>query len=142
LTHAAQAPDTHLSGVPRLSRNLIGSAHRGHHVARIRGDVRAAAFPITAQLEVFTRWTSAHGKYRVTLRLQDLTGNMVSQMVLPPESDIPNPLQAFDLILGHCHLEFPEPGKYDLVMLANDEEITRDAFYAYLLREKLERHDP
>jgi hypothetical protein len=98
--------------------------------------VQATRYPFSVQLEVFTRWTSAHGKYQVTLQLQDLAGNVVSQTVLPAEFDMPDPLHAFDLILGHCQLEFPEPGKYDVVMLANDEEIARDAFYAYLLREE------
>jgi hypothetical protein len=98
--------------------------------------VQAMQYPFPVQLEVFTRWTSAHGKYVVTLQLQDLAGNVVSQNVLPTEFDMPDPLQAFDLILGHCQLEFPEPGKYDVVMLANDEEIARDAFFAYLLREE------
>jgi hypothetical protein len=103
--------------------------------------VQATSYPFAVQLEVFTRWTSAHGKYQVTLQLQDLAGNVVSQMALPTEFDMADPLQAFDLILGHIQLEFPEPGKYDLVMLANDEEIARDAFYAYLLREEPAPHE-
>jgi hypothetical protein len=29
------------------------------------------------------------------------------------------------------HLLIPEPGKYDLLLLANAEEVVRDVFWAY-----------
>src|SRR5262245_13649690 len=47
--------------------------------------VQATTYPHSALLEVFTRWTSAHGKYQVAFQLQDLAGNVVSQSVLATE---------------------------------------------------------
>ncbi len=92
----------------------------------------AAHYPVTADLSVFMHWTSAHGVYRVEMQLRDLEGNVVWTHRLGELYEASDPLKPTLIKLLHLDLVYPRPGKYDIVMLANDEEVVRDVFWAEL----------
>jgi hypothetical protein len=99
--------------------------------------VMSSVYPTKTVLALFARWTSAHGDYQLELQLQDLEGNVLWREVPPTAWPMNDPLQAFDLILHNLEVEFPAAGKYDMVLLANGEEIIRDSFFAHRARERV-----
>lgn len=92
--------------------------------------VRMTKFPAKVALPIFFRWTSGHGKYEVEFSLEDMDGVVVSRFTIPGAYDMPDPLEAYELIAHDVPFTFPRPGRYDLVVNANGEEVVRDAIYA------------
>lgn len=89
-------------------------------------------FPVGHNLGVFARWTSAHGDYRVEVQLQAPEGNVVWREGPQEPWSLNDPLRLYDLKFNLC-VVFPEPGAYDIVILANDEEVARQPFMAEVL---------
>ena len=109
--------DTVLVGLPRMY------AH--HH------------FPSAAPLGVFARWSSAHGEYQVELQLVTPAGEVVWKEGPPEPWRMPDPLMTYDLKLT-VNVVFPGPGFYDLLLLANGDEVARQRFEAKLVTAKKE----
>lgn len=82
-------------------------------------------------LSVFARWTNAHGRYRVELQLRDMEGEALWRDVMDNPFDVPDPLLVVPLTLRHRVFHFPRAGKYEVVLLANGEEVTADVFWAH-----------
>jgi hypothetical protein len=92
----------------------------------------ALQYPILADLSVFMHWTSAHGTYRLELQVLDLEGNIVWNNEFEDLYEATDPLKPTLIKLLHLDIPWPRPGKYDVVVLANDEEVVRDVFWAEL----------
>jgi hypothetical protein len=95
-------------------------------------EVAVPHFPAAIDVSVFARWTAVNGAYRLEIQVQDLAdGSLVCRQVLADPLEDHDPLRVVLLTLHHIRLEFPRPGKYDVIILANDEEVVRDVFYAH-----------
>jgi hypothetical protein len=92
-------------------------------------------YPATMDLSVFARWTNAHGPYRVELQLRTLDGEVVWRDRMQNPFEAPGPLAIAPITLRHRFVSFPAPGKYEVVLLANEEEVAMDVILAHL-------HDP
>lgn len=88
-------------------------------------------FPADVDLSVFARWTNAHGRYRVELQLRDMEGEALWRDVMDNPFDVPDPLLVVPLTLRHRVFHFPRPGKYEVALLANGEEVAADVFWAH-----------
>jgi hypothetical protein len=89
-------------------------------------------FPSAGPLGVFARWSSAHGEYHVELQLVTLAGEVVWKTGPVEPWRMSDPLRTYDLKL-HVNVVFPAPGIYDLVLLANGDEVARQKFEAKLV---------
>ena len=103
----------------------------------IVGRVSARFYPTGRQLGIYARWASVHGDYLVETQLQTMEGTVVwregAQAALPMH----DPLKEFNVVLNMT-VVFPEPGMYDVVLLANGEEIARQKLAAVLETQKAE----
>jgi hypothetical protein len=90
---------------------------------------------LTAVAEVFCRITEAHGKYKITVEIQDLNTGSAIAGASGPEIDIPNRLATANVIIPIPPLPLP-PGQYDLVMFANESEIDRQKFVVQKIERK------
>ena len=92
--------------------------------------IGSVTFPLVAGVSLFVRCTSVQGAYRLELQLQDLEGEKLWHQQFEPLMESHDPLGVALLNLHHIGIFFPRPGKYELVLLANGEEVVRDVFWA------------
>jgi hypothetical protein len=95
-------------------------------------ELASASFPMVAELAFFGRWLSVHGAYEISVQLQDLEGNVIWGEKQDRLLECPNPLVVTVLTLQPLHIFFPRPGKYEIVILANNQEVVRDVFWVHL----------
>jgi hypothetical protein len=88
--------------------------------------------PAALPLGFFSRWTSAHGSYVIEIQLQAPDGGIIWQEGLPKPLLMKDPLWSYDLNLRMCPV-FPQQGAYDLVLLANGEEMARQQLRVHLV---------
>ncbi len=94
--------------------------------------VFAPQYPATFDLSVFARWTNAHGGYRVELQLRLLDGEVLWRHSMANVFEVADPLQITMLTLRHLNIAFPKPGKYDVALLANEQEVAAETVLAHL----------
>jgi hypothetical protein len=87
-------------------------------------------FPAAMTCGVFARLASAHG---IEVQLQSPEGEVFWKDGPPAPWDMSNPLVTADLRLN-LNIVFPSPGIFDVVLLANGDEISRQRFAAVLLK--------
>ena len=87
-------------------------------------------YPTVMNISVFARCSSAQGVYHLELQLQDLEGNVIWGHKFEPPFELNDPLAVGTLNLQNLGMFVPRPGKFDLVLLANGEEVVRDVFFA------------
>jgi hypothetical protein len=92
----------------------------------------AGQYPVLADLSVFMHWTSAHGIYHLEFQVRDLEGTVVWRHRFEEVYEACDPLKPTLIKLLHLDIPWPHPGKYDVLMLANGEEVVRDVFWAEL----------
>jgi hypothetical protein len=90
------------------------------------------AFPTVVTVSIFARMTSVQGTYHLEVQLQDLEGEVIWRHRLEPPLTMNDPLAVGILNLQNLGVYFPKPGKYELVLLANNEEVVRDVFWALM----------
>ncbi len=90
------------------------------------------SFPTVLSVSIFARMTSVQGTYHLEVQLQDMEGEVIWRHRLEPPLTMNDPLAVGILNLQNLGIYFPRPGKYDLVLLANNEEVVRDVFWALL----------
>jgi hypothetical protein len=95
--------------------------------------VFAPEYPMTFDLSAFCRWTNAHGSYRMELQLRTLDGDIVWRHKLERPFEANDPLQVTMVTLRHERIHFPLPGKYEIALLANEEEVASEAIVAHLV---------
>jgi hypothetical protein len=107
--------------------------HTGDHI--ILGpltDVKVLTIPAVADLSIFARWNSVQGVYQLEVQLQDLEGNVIWRKAEPKLLEWHDPITMCTLCLQHLQIYLPQPGKYDIIMLANGEEVVRDTLWVFL----------
>jgi len=91
----------------------------------------APHYPAAYDLWLFARVASTHGDYRIQVQLQNVGGDVVWQGGPQEDWSMPNPMGTYDLKLQLLPV-FPCPSKYDLVLLANGDEVARQSFETQL----------
>jgi hypothetical protein len=91
--------------------------------------IAAPAYPAQFPLAIFSRWTCGHGDYRVEVQLQTVDGEVVWRDGPAEPWHMADPLRMFDLSL-RLAVVFPAPSNFDIVILANGEEVDRHPFQA------------
>ncbi|HEY1858741.1 MAG TPA: hypothetical protein VGG61_00190 [Gemmataceae bacterium] len=89
-------------------------------------------FPMIGNLAFFAQCTTMQGSYNLELQLQDMEGGVQWRHAMDPPWECNDPLSVAYLTLQNMGIYFPRPGKYDVVLLANQEEIARVPFWARL----------
>src|SRR6266702_268780 len=101
---------------------LIGPTHQ----------VVSPVYPMVGGLSVFAQCTSMQGTYALELQLQDLEGTVHWRHHLAPPLEHHDPLDICYLKLQNLGVYFPTAGKFELVLLANGDEVARTMFWARL----------
>jgi hypothetical protein len=96
--------------------------------------VFASHYPVTEDFSVFARWTSAHGSYAVEVQLRTLDGNVLCSCKLEAPFEAHDPLQIWMIPLHHLPIQIPRPGKYEVALLANSQEVASDTLLAHKVR--------
>jgi hypothetical protein len=100
---------------------LLGPTHQ----------IGSFTYPLVANLSIFARCTSVQGSYKLELQLQDLEGEVMWRQPFERPLESQDPIAVAILNIQNQGIYFPRPGKYDLVLLANGEEVVRDVFWAH-----------
>jgi hypothetical protein len=93
--------------------------------------VFASRYPVTEDLSVFARWSNAHGAYAVEVQLRSLDGDVLWRQEMECPFEARDPLQVWIVPLPHLSIRIPEPGKYEVVLLANGQEVASDVLLAH-----------
>jgi hypothetical protein len=91
--------------------------------------ITAPNYPAQLPLAIFSRWTCGHGDYKVEVQLQTTDGEVVWRDGPEEPWKMADPLRMFDLSL-RVAVRFPSPGSFDIVILANGDEVDRHPFQA------------
>ncbi len=93
--------------------------------------VFAPEYPVVEDLSVFARWSNAHGAYPVEVQLRDLEGEVLWRGQMPEPFETSDPLQVWVLALPHLAVPIPGPGKYEVALLADGQEVAVDLLQAH-----------
>jgi hypothetical protein len=85
----------------------------------------SSQFPFVGTASFFAQVTSLRGSYHLALQLQSEEGDVIWTNKLDPPLQRQDPLQISSLAFLKMAVFIPKPGRYDLVLLANDEEAAR-----------------
>jgi hypothetical protein len=91
----------------------------------------SSRFPTVEDLSVFARWTNSHGSYAVGVQLRSLEGDLLWQQEMERPFETFDPLQVWLLTLPHLAIPIPNPGKYEIALLANGQEVAVDGLLAH-----------
>ena len=83
--------------------------------------------PCVIRVSVYVHLSGGHGSYRMTLLLRDSGDMVVSKWDLPVSIDLPDPLRPRQIGLYDFPLEINQPGKYEMVLLANGEQTAQQS---------------
>jgi hypothetical protein len=87
------------------------------------GGVALNFFPAGFRLSLYADLCGARGAFELSLELRDDELETVWGWRWPEPFRHDNPLEPHHVILHDVVLEFPRPGRYDLVLLANQEDV-------------------
>jgi hypothetical protein len=93
--------------------------------------VFAPSFPVVEDLSVFARWRNAHGAYPVEVQLRDLEGAVLGRQRVGKPFETSDPLQVWLLTVTHLAVPIPGPGKYEVALLADGQEVAADVLLAH-----------
>lgn len=82
-------------------------------------------FPATILVGLWGKVTG-HGTYTLSVNVRDMSGAFVYAYTIENPLRLTDPLQPHHIALTRQRLQFPAPGKYDIVLLADNEEIAVD----------------
>jgi hypothetical protein len=85
-------------------------------------------FPAGFRFSLYAHLADGHGSYQLGLHLRDEEGTTVWQWQWPEPTQF-DPLQPHRLALHDVVVEFPAPGRYDLVLRANGEDLAHHALW-------------
>jgi hypothetical protein len=91
-------------------------------------DIASPQFPFVAPVNLYSQMTGLRGRYQLTLQVQDLENNVVWSHVMPQLFEHHDALRTCVLAFVRMAAWIPKPGKYDLVLLANGQDVARYAF--------------
>ena len=81
----------------------------------------AAQFPLTYAIGLYYKFTDAQGDYIFRFDLVDLTSNQVIGSIPTNKMTIPDPLQAYELVISQVGATFPHAGRYEFQVYANGQ---------------------
>jgi hypothetical protein len=88
------------------------------------GGIKLSSFPGSFRFSLYADLCGAHGSFELALQLRDDELEQVWGWQWPEPLSHDNPLAPHHIILHDLVIEFPRPGRYDLVLLANGEEVS------------------
>jgi hypothetical protein len=83
--------------------------------------------PFTIRLSLYVHLSGGHGLYQMAVHLRDSSDVIPWRWDLPKPLDLPDPLQQLQLGLYDLAIEIPKPGRYDLLLLANGEQMAQQS---------------
>ena len=105
---------------------------REWNILGITNRVVSRNYPSGHQLGIFALFASAHGDYLVEAQLQTMDGEIVWREGPDTRWPMRDPLEQCNVILN-LTIVFPKPGTYEIVLVANGEEIGREKMVAILV---------
>ena len=115
-----------------VCRNVIQDRYTGTFVLiGPTHEVSAPQYPATFDLSIFLDVTSVRGSYLLAVQLRDISGNELSRFHMTQPMVCHDPLKVGSVGMLHYAFVFPEPGKYEIAVFANGEEIAAVVFWAY-----------
>jgi len=81
------------------------------------------AFPAAFPVSLYIRLTGGHGTYRLNIQVRDEEGQVVGEILGAEPIPSADPLTACQICWRNLGLHIPRPGRYDLVLLANGEDL-------------------
>ncbi|MHC4471086.1 MAG: DUF6941 family protein [Planctomycetota bacterium] len=97
--------------------------------------INASRFPCRhGQLAIYANITDALGDYAFHLSLVHLKDGKQIGTGSTPSLNIPDKLQTAELAFTLQNIVFPEPGKYEFHLMANDELIAQKSFHVLEMR--------
>jgi len=84
-------------------------------------------FPAGFRMSLYAHLTGGHGIYQLALELRDMDGEAIWQWQWPEPTRYDHPLEPHRVVLHDLVLPFPRPGRYDLVLRANGEDLASHA---------------
>jgi hypothetical protein len=92
--------------------------------------------PMIQELAIFARWTNSHGAYEVEVQLRNLEGDVSWSVKLNEPFKTAEPLQVWMLPLRNLRIPFRKPGKYEIALLANGQEVAVDGIQVHPVRQQ------
>jgi hypothetical protein len=83
-------------------------------------------------MSTYAYLTNGHGSYEITLELRDGDDQVQWSWNAPKPILLESPLVRHQFTLYDIVLQFPEPGRYDLLLLANGTEVARHVLHVHL----------
>jgi hypothetical protein len=80
-------------------------------------------FPAGYPVSVYAYLTGGHGVYELALELRDAEGTPVWAGRWSDPLEYCDPLKSQQLAVNNTVIAFPAPGRFDLVLLANGEDL-------------------
>jgi hypothetical protein len=94
-------------------------------------DIYCQQFPCVVQLNLLLELTSTHGAYAQTLQVRNLEDSPVWSREFERPLEAQDPLPVWMMDLRWHGATIPEPGKYDIVLLANGDEVARRPLHVH-----------
>jgi hypothetical protein len=85
----------------------------------------SSQFPFAGTASFFAQVTSLRGSYHLALQLHSEEGDVIWTNKLDHPLQMQDPLQTSSLAFLRMAVFVPKPGRYDFVLLANDQEAAR-----------------
>jgi hypothetical protein len=82
-------------------------------------------FPAVIRLAVYAHATGGHGTYHLAFELRDASGDTVWRWQPADPLHHADPLAPMQITFDELRVSVEAPGRYDLVLLAGDDEIAR-----------------
>lgn len=115
-----------------LCREIFQAENTGEHI--IVGPFSRVTLPRGVQrlrFSVYAQLTDAEGEYQLELQARDGDDVMIWNLELPEPLFHDDRLTPHKIALHNLTIELPVPGKYDVVLLANDELLANHSLTAY-----------
>jgi hypothetical protein len=100
---------------------------RGFVLVEPAHSVALPAFPAGCCLSLYVHLVGGHGVYALALELRNTAGEQVWRYQWPEPIRYTDPLVPCRVALHDVVIPFPAPGRYDLVLVANGEDLAHHA---------------
>ena len=93
------------------------------------------AYPWVESLSMFARWTNAHGRYPVEMLVRNLEGEVFWRQRMAKLFEPGDPLQVWVITWTDLGIPFPAPGKYEVALLADGQEVASDTIQLHPVKQ-------
>jgi hypothetical protein len=88
----------------------------------------ASRFPASLGVQVYAQITSMRGEYLPALQVRDGDDQVVWSLVMDHPMMVQDPLEVHHVPFRGYEAWLPRPGRYEVVLLMNDDEVARYPF--------------